>query len=417
MTKARPKQSVGKDAGGVLASQQLRALVQKRVISATPPIEERQFQPASLDLRLGETAYRMLSSFLPEQWAISQRLTVADLLPELLMYEMDLRKGAVLEKGHVYLIPLIESLALPPNLAGKTNPKSSTGRLDVFTRTITDFQARFDEIRPAYRGRLFLEVVPRSFSVRVHTGMCLNQLRLFTGHPMVGDAALRDSHRTDPLLYREGKPLPVSQLSLKDGLFLRIDLQGNDGGIIGFRAKKISKILDMSRIGHYDPTDFWEPIKKDRDATLLLEPEEFYILASKERIRIPPDYAAEMVAYEAACGELRTHYAGFFDPGFGYGQGDLPGTPIVLEVRAHDVPFLIHDGQTFFKVFFERMRQRPAQVYGEGLGSSYQFQGLTLSKQFKPYQTGGGPAGKPPSRAHQTGGGPAGKPLSRAHNR
>jgi dCTP deaminase len=370
---------------GVLASQHLRALVNKRQVLSKPPIEERQYQPASLDLRLGDTAYRMLSSFLPEQWAISQRLTVADLLPELLMYELDLRKGAVLEKGHVYLIPLQESLALPPNLAGKTNPKSSTGRVDVFTRTITDFQARFDEIRAGYRGRLFLEVVPRSFSVRVHTGMSLNQLRLFTGTPLVGDRELREGHRREPLLYREDTPLAASQVCLKDGMFLRIDLTGHQHGIIGFRAKKISQILDLSRIGHYHPTDFWEPIRRDRNAALLLEPEEFYILGSKERIRIPPGYAAEMVAYEAGCGELRTHYAGFFDPGFGYGTGELHGTPIVLEVRAHDVPFLIHDGQTFFKVFFERMQARPEKVYGEGLGSSYQFQGLTLSKQFKPY--------------------------------
>jgi dCTP deaminase len=371
---------------GVLSSQQLRVLVQKHVISAKPAIEERQYQPASLDLRLGETAYRMLSSFLPEQWAITQRITVCDLLPELLMYEIDLRKGAVLEQGHVYLIPLMESLALPAAMRGKTNPKSTTGRVDVFTRTITDFQARFDDIRPGYRGRLFLEVVPRSFSVRVHAGMCLNQLRLFAGQPTVADAELKDGHRKDPLLYREGQPLPLSQLSLKDGLFLRVDLKGHESGIVGFRAKTISQILDMSRLAHYDPTDFWEPIRRPRNSALLLEPEQFYILGSKERIRIPPTYAAEMVAYEAGCGELRTHYAGFFDPGFGYGSGELLGTPIVLEVRAHDVPFLIHDGQTFFKVFFERMQQRPEKVYGDGLGSSYQFQGLTLSKQFKPYQ-------------------------------
>ena len=218
------RQPTTKIRSGVLSSQQLRGLVQKHIISAKPAIEERQYQPASLDLRLGETAYRMLSSFLPEQWAITQRITVCDLLPELLMYEIDLRKGAVLEQGHVYLIPLVESLALPATMRGKTNPKSTTGRVDVFTRTITDFQARFDDIRPGYRGRLFLEVVPRSFSVRVHAGMCLNQLRLFAGNPTVADAELKDGHRRDPLLYRDGQPLPLSQLSLKDGLFLRVDL-------------------------------------------------------------------------------------------------------------------------------------------------------------------------------------------------
>ncbi len=385
MTKPPPKRVARKRNRGVLAWQQLRALVHDGVISAKAPVEERQYQPASLDLRLGDTAYRMLSSFLPEQAAIASRLTVQDLYQaDLLMYDFDLRQGAVLEKGHVYLIPLVEELALPRTLAGKTNSKSTTGRLDVFTRTITDFHARFDEIRPGYRGKLYLEVVPRSFSIRVKAGMCLNQLRLFSGLPTVGDSEIRARHRTDRLLYRDEKPLPARDLRIEDGLFLRIDLRG-ESGIVGFRAKKNSQVLDLSFIGHYDPTDFWEPINRHRNDTLLLEPEDFYILASKERIRVPPDYAAEMVAYEAACGEHRTHYAGFFDPGFGYGAGDLHGTPIVLEVRPHDVPFLIHDGQTFFKVLFERMHERPDKVYGVGLGSSYQFQRLTLSKQFKPY--------------------------------
>ena len=385
MTKPAPQRTARRRNRGVLACQQLLALVRDGIISAKAPIEESQYQPASLDLRLGDTAYRMLSSFLPEQSPIEQNILIGDLFKsDLAMYELDLRKSAVLEKGHVYLIPLMEELALPRTLAGKTNPKSTTGRLDVFTRTITDRHARFDEIRPGYRGKLYLEILPRSFSVRVAAGMCLNQLRLFSGEPTIGETELRARHRKDPLLYRGHGPLSARDLTIEDGLFLRIDLRG-ESGIVGFRAKKNSQVLDMSRIEHYDPTDFWEPIPQHRNETLLLEPEDFYILASKERIRVPPDYAAEMVAYEAACGELRTHYAGFFDPGFGYGTGDLLGTPIVLEVRAHDVPFLIHDGQTFFKVHFERMHERPEKVYGREIGSSYQFQGLTLSKHFKPY--------------------------------
>jgi dCTP deaminase len=385
MSKPLPKRTARRRNRGVLAYQQLLKLVRDGVISAKAPVEEAQYQPASLDLRLGDTAYRMLSSFLPEQSVIAQRLTVQDLFQsDIAMYELDLRKSAVLEKGHVYLIPLMEELALPRTLAGKTNPKSTTGRLDVFTRAITDRHARFDEIRPGYHGKLYLEVVPRSFSVRVATGMCLNQLRLFSGEPTIGETELRACHRTTPLLYQDNGPLPAKSLTIDEGLFLRIDLSGEDG-IVGFRAKKNSQVLDMSRIGYYDPTDFWEPIPRHRSETLLLEPEDFYILESKERIRVPPDFAAEMVAYEAAIGELRTHYAGFFDPGFGYGSGDLLGTPIVLEVRAHDVPFLIHDGQTFFKVLYERMHERPEKVYGQDIGSSYQFQGLTLSKQFKPY--------------------------------
>src|SRR5881396_635368 len=223
---------------GVLASQQLRRLVRDGAIAAKVPIEERQYQPASLDLRLGDTAYRMLSSFLPEQ-----DLFQADLV----MYELDLRRGAVLEKGHVYLIPLVEELALPRTLAGKTNSKSTTGRLDVFTRTITDFHARFDEIRPGYRGKLYLEVVPRSFSVRVAAGMCLNQLRLFSGSPSVSDAEIRRRHKTDRLLYRDVTPLPDRELRVDDGLFLRINLTG-EKKIVGFRAKKNSQVLDLSRI-------------------------------------------------------------------------------------------------------------------------------------------------------------------------
>ncbi len=389
MSKPAPKRRARKRNRGVLAYQQLRTLVHEGVIFVKDqdPIEERQYQPASLDLRLGDTAYRMLSSFLPGQTPVEQKLVVQDLFhSDIVMYELDLRKGAVLEKGHVYLIPLMEELALPRTLAAKTNPKSTIGRLDVFARAITDSHARFDEIRPGYRGKLYLEVVPRSFSVRVAAGMCLNQLRLFSGHPTAGDNELRTRHKTDPLLYDDHAPLSSRELILDEGLFLRINLQGKEG-IVGFRAKKNSQVLDLSRIDYYDPTDFWEPIPCNRHETLILDPEDFYILMSKERIRIPPEYAAEMVTYEAACGELRTHYAGFFDPGFGYGAGDLYGTTIVLEVRAHDVPFLIHRGQTLFKVLFERMHERPEKVYGEVAGSSYQFQGLTLSKHFKPYRS------------------------------
>jgi dCTP deaminase len=386
MSKPAPKRKARNRNRGVLAYQQLHTLVDESVISAKAPIEDGQFQPASLDLRLGDTAYRRLGSFLPECSTVDEKILGENLFQEGVdIYEIDLKKGAVLEKGHVYIVPLLEELALPPTLAAKTNPKSTTGRLDVFTRTITDTHARFDEIRPGYRGKLYLEIVPRSFSIKVTTGMCLNQLRVFSGQPTISDTEIRKCHKDGALLYRNEVSLSARNLHVDNGLFLRIDLRG-DGGVIGFRAKKSSQILDLSRIDYYDPTDFWEPISHRHSDTLLLEPEDFYILMSKERIRVPPDYAAEMVAYEAACGELRTHYAGFFDPGFGYGAGDLRGTPIVLEVRAHDVPFLIHDGQTFFKVLFERMHERPEKVYGQGIGSSYQFQGLTLSKHFKPYR-------------------------------
>ena len=360
-------------------------------ITAPVAIEDRQIQPASLDLRLGKKAYRLISSFLPELSAISSRLDVMDFYQsDLVMYEMDLTGGAILEKGHVYLVPLLESLKLPGTIRARANPKSTTGRLDVFTRIVTDLNAGFDEIRAGYRGPLFLEVVPRSFAIKVKTGQSLNQIRFVRGEVTASDTTLQNLHRQEPLLYHNlpnRKPLRTKEFRTDRGLFLRIDLKGEeraDSTVIGYRAKKNSHVIDLSKIGYYAAADFWEPLYRHRQDSLLLEPEEFYILASKERIRVPPDYAAEMVAYEAACGELRTHYAGFFDPGFGYGaDGELKGTQVVLEVRPHDVPFLIHDGQTFFKVVYDRMLDVPDRLYGVGLGSSYQQQALTLSKHFK----------------------------------
>lgn len=378
---------------GILSFQHLRALVRQKVIRADVPITSRQIQPASLDLRLGTKAYRLLSSFLPEPSDQQSQFTIEDLYrSDMVMYDMDLTNGAILEKGHVYLVPLMERVKLPKDIRGRTNPKSSTGRLDIFTRVVTDLHVGFDEIRLGYEGPLFLEIVPRSFTIRVQAGLALNQLRLMSGKPMVSDSGLRTVHRKTPLLFHNGDsgktdmPLSAKELRLNNGLFLSVDLQGSSDhseAIVGYRAKKNSHVIDLSLVGHYAATDFWEPLKRNATATMLLEPEEFYILASKERIQVPPGYSSEMVAYEAACGELRTHYAGFFDPGFGYANPSRKGTQVVLEVRPHDVPFRIHDGQTFFKVVYEKMRDIPMQLYGSALGSSYFQQGLTLSKHFK----------------------------------
>ena len=376
---------------GILPYQDIKRLIAKGAIVASPTVEDRQIQPASLDLRLGRKAYRLISSFLPELSAISSRLNVLDFYQsDLVMYEMDLTDGAILEKGHVYLVPLLETLKLPKTLRARANPKSTTGRLDVFTRVVTDLNAGFDEIRAGYHGPLYLEVVPRSFAIKVRTGQSLNQIRFVRGEATVSDQALQTLHQRTPLLYHNlpsKKVLGAREFRTERGLFLRIDLKGEDrtdSRIIGYRAKKNSHVIDLAKVGYYAAADFWEPLYRHRQDSLLLEPEEFYILASKERIRVPAGYAAEMVAYEAACGELRTHYAGFFDPGFGYGaDGEIKGTQVVLEVRPHDVPFLIHDGQTFFKVVYDRMLDLPSQLYGTTLGSSYQRQALTLSKHFK----------------------------------
>ena len=377
---------------GILPDTYLKTLIRDHAIDAAPAITESQIQPASVDLRLGTKAYRLISSFLPERSEIGARLNVLDLYQsELVMYDMDLTQGAILEKGHVYLVPLLEHVALPPHVRGRANPKSSTGRLDIFTRLITDLNAGFDEIPPGYQGPLYLEIVPRSFTIRVQTGLALNQLRLLTGRPAVSDSRLRALHRSTKLLYHndddpaDARPLATQDIRVDHGLFLGIDLRGSGAGreIVGYRAKKNSHVVDLSKIGHYSALDFWEPIYRQPNNTLLLEPEEFYILASHERIKVPAGYAAEMVAYEAAFGELRTHYAGFFDPGFGAGDGPRKGTQVVLEVRPHDVPFLIRDGQTFFKVVYEHMLDLPEHLYGASIGSSYHQQGLTLSKHFK----------------------------------
>jgi dCTP deaminase len=371
---------------GVLPDQELRAAVAAGWIAAATPIAEAQYQPASLDLRLGAMAYQLRASFLPFRESVQHRLqgdepTEGDLVID----RLSLERGATLQRGSVYLVPLQESLVLPAGVRGRCNPKSTTGRLDIFTRVITDGTPRFDEIAAGYRGPLYLEVSPQSFPVRVRCGLSLNQLRLVRGSPTISDAELAEIYGTQPLLYDdEDRPLPRERVVFNDGLCMGIDLSGRGtGGIIGYRAQPNPPAVDLDRVDHYDAAEFWEPIKRPGRDAYILEANRFYILVSKERIRVPPQFAAEMVVYDAGAGEIRTHYAGFFDPGFGYGDGSVLGTKVVMEVRAREVPFLVYDGQISFKVLFERLSGPPGRVYGVGLGSSYQHQTLTLSKQFR----------------------------------
>jgi dCTP deaminase len=368
---------------GALPDHELRAAVEAGWITAAAPLSDIQFQPASLDLRLGPVAYQLRASFLPYRESVQDRLDGGG--GDLVIDRLSLSEGATLQRGSVYLVPLLESLALPPGMRGRSNPKSTTGRLDIFTRVITDRTPRFDEIAPGYRGGLYLEVSPQSFPVRVHAGVSLNQLRLLVGENTASDAALRDVYRGLPLLYDDDdQPVPVERTVFNDGLCMGVDLSGRTtGGIIGYRAHPNPPAVDLARVGHYDPAEFWEPIKRPARDGYILEANRFYILVSKERIRVPPDFAAEMVVYDAGAGEIRTHYAGFFDPGFGFGDGRVLGTKVVMEVRAREVPFLVYDGQISFKVWFERLRSRPTRVYGVGLASSYQHQTLSLSKHFR----------------------------------
>lgn len=371
---------------GVLPYQALRAAVENGWISSPAPLGEAQFQPASLDLRLGHVAYQLRASFLPFDQTVRSRLEPGDFGDgELVIDRVSLEGGATLHRGSVYLVPLLESLSLPDHIRGRCNPKSTTGRLDIFTRVITDGTPRFDEIRAGYRGPLYLEVSPQSFPVRVEAGHSLNQLRLVAGDTALSDTALAALYRETPLLYDDDdRPIPIERVVFNDGLGMGVDLSGrHTGAIIGYRAHPNPPAVDLARTHAYDPSEFWEPIKRPGRDAYILEANRFYILVSKERIRVPPDFAAEMVVYDAGAGEIRTHYAGFFDPGFGFGDGTVLGTKVVMEVRAREVPFMLYDGQTSFKVWFERVATRPQRLYGVGLGSSYQHQTLTLSKQFR----------------------------------
>ena len=369
---------------GVLTDRDLRAAVRGGSIVASVPVADEQFQPASLDLRLGPIAYQLRASFLPYRESVRARLEGAA-SHDLVIDRVPLENGATLQRGSVYLVPLVESLALPQSVRGRSNPKSTTGRLDVFTRVVTDGTPRFDEIAPGYHGSLYLEASPQSFPVRVHAGLSLNQLRLLEGPTSMSDAALANLYRQTPLLYDDDdRPLPLERVVFNEGLCMGIDLSGRTtGGVIGYRAHPNPPAVDLARVGHYDPTEFWEPIKAPVRDGYILEANRFYILVSKERIRVPAEFAAEMVVYDAGAGEIRTHYAGFFDPGFGFGDGSVLGTKVVMEVRAREVPFMVYDGQTSFKVWFERLCGRPDRLYGVGLASSYQHQTLSLSKHFR----------------------------------
>lgn len=348
---------------GVLASQQIEAMLSGGAIIA-PPRVSGQVQPASLDLRLGHVAYRVRASFLP-----GAGRTMADRLAEFQMHEIDLSAGAVLEKGCVYLVPLQEALDLPAGMSAVANAKSSTGRLDLLTRTVTDGGTEFDRIPAGYSGPLYAEICPRSFSVLVRPGMRLNQIRFRTGQAVLTDTALRDLHAQTPLV--DGTPM------IDDGLGFSVDLTPGAGNLVGWRAKPHTGVIDLDNLGHYAPADFWEAIRTDR-RSIILDPGAFYILVSREAVTIPPGFAAEMAPYLAMVGEFRVHYAGFFDPGFGH------GTPArgVLEVRCHEAPFVLEDGQIVGRLIYEAMSEQPAQLYGQGIASNYQGQSLKLSKHF-----------------------------------
>ena len=359
---------------GILSARQIERLAVDGGIATARPFDLDQVQPASLDLRLGEVAYRVRASFLP-----GPGQTVAERVAQLQLHEIDLTDGAVLERGCVYIVPLLESLDLPAPVSASANPKSSTGRLDIFTRVIADGGRGFDTIPAGYQGPLYLEVSPRTFPVLVRTGSRLSQMRFRTGHPRLSEAEHRVLHARETLVFDEN-------LEVGEGVPLSIDLRGDGrAGLVGFRSKRHTAVIDVDKKDALDVLEFWEPLVNRGREELILDPDEFYILVSRESVHVPPDFAAEMVPFDPLVGEFRVHYAGFFDPGFGHSASGGTGSRAVLEVRSREVPFLLGHGQTIGRLVYERMAERPDRLYGVGLGSNYQAQTLKLSKHFRAY--------------------------------
>ncbi len=358
---------------GILPSQMIERLVSARRLSALEPVTAKQIQPASIDLRLGRKVYRVRASFLP-----GPDRTVQERLDKLSLHEIDITEGAVLETGAVYVAEVLESLDLPAGVFAAANPKSSTGRLDVFTRVITDRSGNFDQIDPNYCGPLFLEVSPRTFPILVRTGSTLSQLRFRIGEARLDDVALAELQARETLVAAEAP-------SIQAGIAVSVDLAGfGVSGLVGYRAKRHTGVVDVDKVLGYDVLDFWEPLfARANKRELILDPGQFYILASKEAVCVPPDYAAEMTPFDPLVGEFRVHYAGFFDPGFGHTAAGSQSARAVLEVRSRDVPFILEHGQVVGRLVYERMAERPASLYGAAKNSNYQGQSLKLSKHFR----------------------------------
>lgn len=364
---------------GILPYQEIHDLIGAGKIRSSSEILEGQVQPSSIDLRLSDVAYRVSASFLPGR---STTLITKARANGMLEETMDISGPTRLEPGVIYIVPLMESLELPSDIYGVANPKSTTGRLDIFTRLITEHGDEFDRVQRNYCGGLYIEIVSQTFPIVVQAGMRLNQLRFGRGRLIAaGDERLNKLYQGESLLETHHDS---GQSSINRGLRFTVDLEGTGSGIVAYQAKKHTPAIDLSKIDHYAIEDFWIPILRNDGLKFILEPGEFYILASKQRVRVPPDFAAEMLPYDIASQEFRVHYAGFFDPGFGYGvAGEIPGTRAVLEVRASHMPILLEDDQFVGRLNYYKMAGTPDTVYGGKIGSSYQQQGLALSKQFK----------------------------------
>lgn len=363
---------MAEEVSGILPDREIAALFSAGAIVAGREPDEGQIQPASLDLRLAGSAYRIRASFLP-----GRGVPVAEKLRRFGLHEIDIREGAVLETGCVYLVPLMEGLRLPPGVSAAANPKSSTGRLDIFTRLLADGGQEFDKVPAGYGGPLFIEVSPRTFPIVVRAGSRLNQIRFRAGRSAtLGEADLRALHEAEGLIDAADPNISGG------GIALSIDLGGDASGLVGYRGKRHAGVVDVDRKAAHPVLDFWEPLRLSRPGEMVLDPDEFYILVSAEAVHVPPGFAAEMTPFDPLVGEFRVHYAGFFDPGFGHSGAGGTGSRAVLEVRSREVPFILEHGQIVGRLVYERMAAPPERLYGSSPSSNYQAQGLKLSKHF-----------------------------------
>ena len=357
---------------GILNDEQISSLFADGFLSSEKTLDDDQIQPASLDLRLGKVAWRVRASFLPGKDA-----TVQDKLDRFSLHKIDLTNGAVLETGCVYIVPVLEHFALPDSISASANPKSSTGRLDIFTRVIADRSQQFDMVHSGYHGPLYVEISPRTFPIVARTGSRLSQVRFRNGDALLNREQLLALHESETLVAAE-----VPSIDTR-GIAMSIDLTGDDAGLVGYRGKRHTGVVDVDKKAACAILDYWEPIYNRGSRDIVLDPDEFYILVSREAVHVPPHYAAEMVPFDPLVGEFRVHYAGFFDPGFGHVAAGGAGARAVLEVRSHEVPFILEHGQIVGRLVYEKMLKRPSALYGADLKSNYQAQGLKLSKHFK----------------------------------
>ncbi|MBI29421.1 MAG: 2'-deoxycytidine 5'-triphosphate deaminase [Pelagibacteraceae bacterium] len=357
---------------GALAYQNYKFLIENNIINSNNRIPDESIQPASIDLRLGNFAYRVSSSFL------TINKTVEDRIKNFIIDKIDISQGHLFKKNQIYIVEVQESLNLDSKLSGKCNPKSSTGRLDILSRVISDYSSEYEVIKPGYKGKIYLEITSKTFNIVFTEGDKLSQLRLRKNNIVTtNDRELIGLHKLSPLLYNKNhkaiKPLINNGLKITAAVF-------NDDEPIAYKAKKDSPEIFFNKLRFHNKKDYWVSINKTKKNSLIIEPNEFYILKSKEKIKISRNLAAEMIPYDSEIGEFRAHYAGFFDPGFG---NEMKGSHAVLEIKTYEVPFAVEDGQIIARLIFEKLAEEPTKIYGEGIKSNYQNQGLALSKHFR----------------------------------